>query len=106
MGVRGADAVEIDGDQDIVNILKLCDPRSKLHSEEEFIIFWSAARHSIDSFFRQHPQSFGSGERLTPEVGGGSPFSPSWGALLQSELESTISPSPESNSHVTVPPHH
>ena len=39
MGVRGADVVEIDGDDDILSILKLCDPRSELHSEEEFIAF-------------------------------------------------------------------
>ena len=57
MGVRGVDLVEIDGDDDILSILKLCDPRSELHSEEEFIAFWSAVRHSIDSFLRRHPHS-------------------------------------------------
>ena len=54
MGVRGVNVVEIDGDEDIVNILTLCDPRSELHSEEEFIRFWSAARNAIDAFLRRH----------------------------------------------------
>ena len=57
MGVRGVNVVEIDGDKDIIAILKLCDPRCELHSEEEFIRFWSAARNAIDSFMRRHPQS-------------------------------------------------
>ena len=57
MGVRGADVVEIDSDEDIIDLLRLCDPRCELHSEEEFISFWSAARSSIDSFLRRHPQS-------------------------------------------------
>ena len=54
MGVRGVSVVEIDGDADIVDILALCDPRSELHSEEEFIKFWSAARSTIDSYLRRH----------------------------------------------------
>lgn len=57
MAVRGVDVVEIDGDEDIINILTLCDPRCELHSEEEFIRFWSAARNAIDSFLRRHPPS-------------------------------------------------
>ena len=55
MGVRGVKVVEIDGDEDITDILKLCDPRCELHSEEEFIGFWTAARNAIDSFLRRHP---------------------------------------------------
>ena len=54
MGVRGVDVVEIDGDKDIVNLLNLCDPRSELHSEEEFIGFWSSARSAIDSFLLRY----------------------------------------------------
>ena len=54
IGVRGVGVVEIGGDEDIMNLLKLCDPRCELHSEEEFISFWSAARNAIDSFLRQH----------------------------------------------------
>ena len=57
MGVRDVNVVEIDGDEDIINILMLCDPRRELHSEEEFISFWSAARNAIDSFLRRHPSS-------------------------------------------------
>lgn len=54
MGVRGVDVVEIDGDKDIVNLLNLCDPRSELHSEGEFIGFWSSARSAIDSFLLRY----------------------------------------------------
>ena len=57
MGVRGVNVVEIDGDVDIINTLKLCDPRRELHSEKDFIEFWSAARNSIESFLRRHPPS-------------------------------------------------
>ena len=57
MGVRGVHVVEIDSDMDIVNILTLCDPRSVLRSEEEFISFWSTARSAIDSFLRRHSPS-------------------------------------------------
>lgn len=39
MGVQGVKVVEIDGDEDIVSLLKLCDPKCELHSEEEFIGF-------------------------------------------------------------------
>ena len=57
MGVRGADVVEIDSDEDIIDLLRLCDPRCELHSEEEFISFWSAVGSSIDPFLRRYPQS-------------------------------------------------
>ena len=57
MGVRGVCVVEIDGDEDIIAILKLCDPRCELKSEQEFIGFWSAARNTIDSFLWRHVQS-------------------------------------------------
>ena len=57
MGLRRVDVVEIDGDKDITDILKLCDPRHELHSEEEFIRFWSAARNAIDSFLQRHAPS-------------------------------------------------
>ena len=57
MGVWGVDVVEIDSDKDTIDLLKLCDPRYELHSEEEFISFWSAARNAIDSFLRRHLQS-------------------------------------------------
>lgn len=59
MGVRGAEVVEIDGDEDIISILKLCDPRRELQSEDEFVGFWSTARQSIDSFLRRHPHPTG-----------------------------------------------
>ena len=54
MGVRGVEVVDIDGDEDVISILKLCDPWRELQSEDEFIEFWSAARLSIESFLRRH----------------------------------------------------
>ena len=57
IGVRGVNVVEIDGDVDIINILKLCDLRRELHSEKDFIEFWSAARNAIESIMRRHPPS-------------------------------------------------
>ena len=57
MGVQGVSVVDIDADKDITDILALCEPRSELHSEEDFVGFWSAARNAIDSFLRRHPLS-------------------------------------------------
>ena len=57
MGMRGVDVVEIDSDEDIIAILKLCNPRCKLKSEQEFIGIWSTARNAIYSFLVRHIQS-------------------------------------------------
>ena len=54
MGISGVRMVDIDGDDSFARILRLCDPRKELLSEEEFISFWSSARSAIDSFLLTH----------------------------------------------------
>ena len=60
MGLRGVKVIAIDGDEDITDILKLCDPRCELHSEEEHNRLLPAAK-----------PTFGSGEPLTSRVEAG-----------------------------------
>lgn len=50
MGISGVKMVDID----FSRILRLCDPRDELLSEEEFISFWSSARSAIDRFLLTH----------------------------------------------------
>jgi hypothetical protein len=48
-GDEGA-AVEINGDENIVAILGLCDPRAALRTKLVFIKFWTRAWSAIDAF--------------------------------------------------------
>jgi hypothetical protein len=58
MGVTGGAVLEIKGEEEIMEILRLCDPRAELTTELEFITFWTRARSAIDVFLNRH--------RLTP----------------------------------------
>jgi hypothetical protein len=58
MGVTGGAVVEMNGEEDIMDLLRLCDPRAELTTELEFITFWTRARTAIDVFLNRH--------RLTP----------------------------------------
>jgi hypothetical protein len=46
--------LEVNGDESIMAILKLCDPRTELGSESEFIDFSIRARSAIDAFLGKH----------------------------------------------------
>lgn len=54
MGLRGVEVVEMDLDTGVRGILELCDPRTELSSESQFISFWIKARNAIDSFMATH----------------------------------------------------
>jgi hypothetical protein len=54
MGFTGGTEVEINGDESVMEILLLCDPRTELKSESEFIEFWARARGAIDTFMSRH----------------------------------------------------
>jgi hypothetical protein len=49
MGVIGGAVLEVNGDESVMAILRLCDPRTELGSEVEFIDFWIRARGAIDA---------------------------------------------------------
>jgi hypothetical protein len=50
MGVTGGVVLEVNGDESIMAILRLCDPRTELGAESEFIDSWIRARSAIDAF--------------------------------------------------------
>jgi hypothetical protein len=54
MGMRGVEVVEMDRDQSVRGIRELCDPRTELSSESQFISFWMRARSAIDIFMSMH----------------------------------------------------
>lgn len=54
MGVLGGTVVEVNGNESVMAILRLCDPRTELNSESQFIDFWTSARSAIDAFISQH----------------------------------------------------
>jgi hypothetical protein len=54
MGVTGGLVLEVNGDANIMAILRLCDPRTELGSESKFIDFWIRARSAIDAFLGKH----------------------------------------------------
>jgi hypothetical protein len=71
MGITGARVVEMNEDKAIMGIIELCDPRTTLKSEGEFVEFWTRARHVIETFITTHaPRQQSSKE----EVNISSPF--------------------------------
>jgi hypothetical protein len=54
MGMPGARVLEMNGDETIMGIIELCDPRIKLDSEPQFIEFWTRARIAIEKFVAAH----------------------------------------------------
>ena len=55
MGMRGTDLVDVNGDESMMEVLRLCDPRRKLETEDEFVRFWSDVRKAITNFLHAHP---------------------------------------------------
>ena len=55
MGMKETDLVEVNGDESMMEVLRLCDPRRKLETEDEFVRFWSDVRKSIANFLHVHP---------------------------------------------------
>jgi hypothetical protein len=54
MGVVGGAVLEVNRDEIVMAILRLCNPRTELGSELDFIDFWIRARSAIDSFLDKH----------------------------------------------------
>jgi hypothetical protein len=50
MGMPGARVLEINGDETIMGIIELCNPRIQLDSELQFIDFWTSARVAIEGW--------------------------------------------------------
>jgi hypothetical protein len=56
MAFAGATVVDMNGRESVMDILRLCDPRTVLESESDFISFWTRARRAISNFLSAHPQ--------------------------------------------------
>ena len=54
MGLGCVGVVEMDLDPRVRRIVELCDPRTELNSELQFISFWMRARAAIDDFMSTH----------------------------------------------------
>ena len=54
-GMQETDLVEVNGDESMMEVLRLCDTRRKLETEDEFVRFWSDVRKSIANFLHVHP---------------------------------------------------
>ena len=54
MGIIGARVIEMNGDESIMSIIKLCDPRVVVETESEFVEFWTRARRVIEVFIATH----------------------------------------------------
>ena len=50
MGSGGANVLEMGAVPSVRDIIELCDPRTDLNSESQFITFWLKARRAINSF--------------------------------------------------------
>jgi hypothetical protein len=46
--MSGARVLEMNGDETIMGIIQLCDPRILLDCEPQFIKFWTSARFAIE----------------------------------------------------------
>ena len=54
MGIEGVQIVEVNGEESVMGVLRLCDPRRILVTEADFISFWSEARGAVTKFLHTH----------------------------------------------------
>ena len=54
MGIDGGVVIEVNGDEEIMGLLRLCDPRRKLESDTDFIAFWTDVRDAVNIFVDHH----------------------------------------------------
>jgi hypothetical protein len=55
MGIGGTRVVELGGQEAVMKILRLCNPKIVLATESEFIEFWREARSAISEFLTIYP---------------------------------------------------
>jgi hypothetical protein len=54
MGCGAVDTVEVNGDESMMGVLRLCDPRRIMTTEGEFVTSWYELRAAIASFLHIH----------------------------------------------------
>ena len=55
MGIGEAKVLDIAVDEEIMDLIFLCDPRTSISTDRDFTRFWTAARTIIDRFLERHP---------------------------------------------------
>jgi hypothetical protein len=55
MGIEGGAAIEVNEDEGVTRILRLCDPRRSLQSDSDFLTFWTEVRDVVGAFVERHP---------------------------------------------------
>ena len=55
MGIGEATVIEAQTNENIMQLLRLCDPNIILNSEKEFMHFWKKARDIIHRILSLHP---------------------------------------------------
>lgn len=55
MGIGEATVIEAQTNENIMQLLRLCDPNVVLNSEKEFMLFWKKARDIIHCILSLHP---------------------------------------------------
>jgi hypothetical protein len=46
--------IEVNGDKEVMGLLRLCDPRRRLESDSDFIAFWTDVRDAVNNFVNLH----------------------------------------------------
>jgi hypothetical protein len=54
MGIEGGVVIEVNTDEEMMSILRLCDPRRKLESDSDFVTFWTEVRDAVNTFVVRH----------------------------------------------------
>ena len=49
--------IDLEAEDSVINILRLCDPKVELTTEADFISFWSSAREAIQDFTQRYLSS-------------------------------------------------
>lgn len=55
MGLSGADVLNLEANSDVMELVELCKPASVMESDEQFTVFWMAARAAVNTFINRYP---------------------------------------------------
>lgn len=54
MGMPGVTILDMNGDELVIRVIELCDPRIELKSKQQFIDYWAEARRAKENFIAVH----------------------------------------------------
>ena len=55
MGIEGGVVIGVNENEEIMEMLRLCDPRRKLESDSDFVAFWTEVRDAVNTFVDRYP---------------------------------------------------